>query len=64
VAGGLAFPVLGNAKFAYRFAGKQVDTDVGATMCERCGAITLTAEDPGRITRTHEALRRAHLTDR
>jgi hypothetical protein len=56
--------VLGNAKFAYRFSGKQVDTDVGATMCERCGAITLTAADPGRITRTHEALRRAHLTDR
>lgn len=62
--GGLAFPVLGNAKFAYRFSGKQVDTDIDATMCERCGAITLTATDTGRITRTHDALRRANLTDR
>lgn len=62
--GGLAFPVLGNAKFAYRFSGKQVDTDVAATMCEQCGAITLTATNPERIIRTHEALRRANLVDR
>jgi hypothetical protein len=53
--------VLGGARFAYDLGGKMIETDVGATMCERCGWISLRAANPEPIRRAHAAVRRAKL---
>jgi hypothetical protein len=61
IAGALTLPVLGGARFAYDLGGKMIETEVGATMCERCGWISLRAGNPEPIRRAHTAVRRAKL---
>lgn len=64
IAGTLALPMLGRARFAYSLRGRSVETELDSRMCVRCGAITFTAKDPERIRRAAAASRRADAYDR
>lgn len=55
VAGSFVLPILGRAKFAYNLRGRSIETDVDALMCNDCGLLTFTAQDPQRIRRAHAA---------
>ncbi|MDQ6712404.1 MAG: hypothetical protein M3Z28_04350 [Candidatus Dormibacteraeota bacterium] len=56
IAGTVALPVVGQAKFAYRLPGiPAIETEIDGTMCTACGAIAFTARDPKRIKAAHAA---------
>ncbi|MGH7903354.1 MAG: hypothetical protein ACREPA_04400 [Candidatus Dormibacteraceae bacterium] len=59
IAGVISVPVLGSFKFSYRVRTTTVDTEIEGLMCAGCGGVVLTARDPERIRRAHDALRRA-----
>jgi hypothetical protein len=60
IAGTVALPVVGQAKFAYRLPGvPAIETEIDGTMCAQCGAIAFTARDPARIRAAHAADLRA-----
>lgn len=68
IAGVLALPLLGRAKFAYRLGTQSIETDVDARMCATCGTVAFVVGDPSRIihaAKADRAARRAMLgTDR
>lgn len=56
IAGTVALPVVGQAKFAYRLPGiPAIETEIDGTMCASCGAIAFIARDPKRIRGAHAA---------
>jgi hypothetical protein len=56
IAGTVALPVVGQAKFAYRLPGiPAIETEIDGTMCTLCGSIAFTARDPERIRAAHAA---------
>jgi len=56
IAGTVALPVVGQAKFAYRLPGiPSIETEIDGTMCTKCGAIAFIARDPQRIRAAHAA---------
>lgn len=56
IAGTVALPVVGQAKFAYRLPGvPAIETEIDGTMCVVCGAVAFRARDPERIRAAHRA---------
>lgn len=59
VAGEIALPMLGTARFAYRVGGVSVETELDGAMCADCGAVVFHARNPERIGRAHRSLKRS-----
>jgi hypothetical protein len=65
IAGTVALPVVGQAKFAYRLPGiPAIETEIDGTMCAQCGAIAFMARDPERIRAAHAAGMRARRANK